>query len=313
MRFKRCTALLLAALVGMGTVTARGEAVTQTKEVSANRSIVAVETATIYEDTDSNSKALNRIMRNQVVSAIGEKGDYYCIEYGETYAFVPKSSFKEGNELGEWIESNPDWFHQSVVIKHNTVLYDWVTGNPVKRAKVGESFQLESDAGAYYTAIYSYVGGDGGEISTLVNVSKQDSKLVYQVQVSSFGEYKEPVSSKRLDIVEYACSLVGTEYVWGGTDPATGVDCSGFVQYVYAKYGYKLPRVSAQQAEYGTRIGLDELEPGDLIFYRKGNRIGHVAMYVGDGRCVHARNKNYGVCITTLDYTKPAWAMRILE
>ena len=93
------------------------------------------------------------------------------------------------------------------------------------------------------------------------------------------------------DVTEYACGFVGKPYVWGGTDPNVGADCSGFVQYVYNHFGITLPRTAAQQAQVGVEITLAEAQPGDLIFYADdGVRVSHVAMYIGDGKIVHASN-----------------------
>lgn len=84
---------------------------------------------------------------------------------------------------------------------------------------------------------------------------------------------------------------MGKPYVWGGTDPNVGADCSGFVQYVYNHFGITLPRTAAQQAQVGVEITLAEAQPGDLIFYADdGVRVSHVAMYIGDGKIVHASN-----------------------
>lgn len=84
---------------------------------------------------------------------------------------------------------------------------------------------------------------------------------------------------------------LGVRYVWGGSDPETGFDCSGFVQYVYGKVGIALPRVTRDQAKVGSRVPLDResFQPGDLLFFASdGRRIDHVAIYAGDGRIIHA-------------------------
>lgn len=96
------------------------------------------------------------------------------------------------------------------------------------------------------------------------------------------------------EITNYACQFVGNPYVWGGTDPNTGADCSGFVQYVYAHFGVSLPRVSSDQVRVGTIVSsISEAQPGDLIFYSDNGRddgVYHVAMYLGGGKLVHASN-----------------------
>ena len=93
-------------------------------------------------------------------------------------------------------------------------------------------------------------------------------------------------------IVANARQYLGVPYLWGGTDPSRGLDCSGFTQLVYKSQGIDLPRVSSQQATAGTAVGsLAEARPGDLLFFdyspdRPG--IDHVGIYVGDGQMIAA-------------------------
>jgi peptidoglycan DL-endopeptidase CwlO len=83
---------------------------------------------------------------------------------------------------------------------------------------------------------------------------------------------------------------LGVPYVWGGTDPARGFDCSGFVQRVFADVGVSLPRVSVDQARQGTAVAsLADARPGDLVFWRAdGRRPNHIGIYAGDGRMLVA-------------------------
>lgn len=90
-------------------------------------------------------------------------------------------------------------------------------------------------------------------------------------------------------IVGYAYKFEGTPYVWGGTSPVPGFDCSGFVQYVYRHFGVSLPRVAASQATVGTPVAKGDLQPGDLVFFKKGGRaVHHVGIYVGNGCYIHS-------------------------
>lgn len=87
-------------------------------------------------------------------------------------------------------------------------------------------------------------------------------------------------------VVEQSKKYIGVPYVWGGTDPAKGMDCSGFVQRVYRDLGIELPRVVSDQMTKGTPVAsLAEAKPGDLLVSYGGN---HIAIYLGNGKAIDA-------------------------
>ncbi len=92
------------------------------------------------------------------------------------------------------------------------------------------------------------------------------------------------------DVVSYALQFVGNPYVWGGKDPNTGADCSGFTSYVYAHFGISIPSYSGAQRSCGKEVSYSNAQPGDLICYA-----GHVAIYMGNGQIVHAKGTAYGI------------------
>ena len=100
-----------------------------------------------------------------------------------------------------------------------------------------------------------------------------------------------------------AIALVGTPYHWGGNTPQGGFDCSGLVGYVFTDAaGVTLPRTSAAMSELGRRkLAIDLLQPGDLVFFEGGRDIGHVGIYVGERRFVHAPNSGGTVRLDSLD------------
>lgn len=110
-------------------------------------------------------------------------------------------------------------------------------------------------------------------------------------------------------VADYAVQFVGNPYVYGGTSLTNGADCSGFVQSVYKKFGYSLSRTAASQAGDGKKVSLDELQPGDLLFY---HGYGHVAIYIGGGEVVHASNKATGIKISNYNYSPIDKAVRII-
>jgi cell wall-associated NlpC family hydrolase len=85
--------------------------------------------------------------------------------------------------------------------------------------------------------------------------------------------------------VDAALSVLGTPYLWGGTSPSTGMDCSGYMQWAYKQAGIMLPRTAAQQHAFGTPVPRDQLQPGDLVAYY--SPVSHIGMYIGNGQMVH--------------------------
>ena len=111
-----------------------------------------------------------------------------------------------------------------------------------------------------------------------------------------------------------ADKYVGVPYVWGGNTPS-GFDCSGFTKYVFAKNGVSLPRTSREQARVGDGVPLDfaAMLPGDiLLFAEPGEAISHVAIFVGDGRIIHASSAMGGVNYLDLDGSRGAWYVQNL-
>jgi len=98
-------------------------------------------------------------------------------------------------------------------------------------------------------------------------------------------------------VVKYAKHLIGVRYVYGGTSPATGFDCSGFVRYVYGHFGVRLAHSSFAQFASGFRVRRGGLKPGDLVFF---DGLGHVGIYVGDGRFIHAPHSGTRVQVAPL-------------
>ncbi|MCR5742478.1 MAG: C40 family peptidase [Lachnospiraceae bacterium] len=119
--------------------------------------------------------------------------------------------------------------------------------------------------------------------------------------------------SLRSQIVSYAVQFLGNPYVYGGNSLVDGTDCSGFVKLVYQHFGYTLYRSSAQQVNNGRIISYSEMQPGDLLFYTNSNGvIGHVAMYIGEGKIIHAANETLGIIISNVTYRTPAYVTTIV-
>jgi hypothetical protein len=111
-------------------------------------------------------------------------------------------------------------------------------------------------------------------------------------------------------VVPTAERYLGTPYRYGGTSPLTGFDCSGFVQYVFARNRVKLPRTSRQQAKTGRAMPrrFASLAPGDLVmFAERGEPISHVAIYAGHNRIIHASSSGGAVRYDDLGTRRGKW------
>lgn len=151
--------------------------------------------------------------------------------------------------------------------------------------------QLEDDSIVYIEKGYTEIIEEEAKAEENTQEIKEENKE------ENKEESKEaPQQELGIQITEFAKQYVGTPYVSGGTNLNKGVDCSGFTQTVYSQFGIQLQRRSRDQfSSNGVRIQRDELKPGDLVFYY--SPVSHVAIYIGDGKVVHASTSSRGVVI----------------
>ena len=176
------------------------------------------------------------------------------------------------------------------------------------------------------TKHYFYSDGRLATSITMIIGAKQ-----YTINASGVITKEESLkvsdSTKGGQIVNFALQYVGNPYVYGGTSLTKGADCSGFVQTVFSNFGIKLLRVADDQMKgptssyiknYGYKqaivVDINSIQPGDLLFYGSGNYASHVAIYMGDGKIVHASNSQPypagGIKISNYNYQTPLQAVR---
>ncbi|MDD3186714.1 MAG: C40 family peptidase [Anaerostipes sp.] len=165
----------------------------------------------------------------------------------------------------------------------------------LRKIKKGTKVTVHYTSGSWRKVTYK--GSTGWVLKKYVYISTSAPKL----KGSSY--------SKGTTVATFAKRFVGNSYVWGGTSLNSGADCSGFVKSVYKSFGYNIPRSSSSQRKAGKKVSSKKIQPGDLVCYS-----GHVAMYIGSGKIVHASSRKTGIKISpNYKYRKVLSIRRIVK
>ncbi|HEX6050090.1 MAG TPA: C40 family peptidase [Gemmatimonadaceae bacterium] len=166
-------------------------------------------------------------------------------------------------------------------------------------------------------AAVSAAGTDSVKARSLAAATRPEAGSADAVAAPPLSSGMSATTSVELtrSVLTTAARYLGTRYQFGGARPGA-FDCSGFVRYVFARHGVALPRTAREQAEVGRTIvgGLDSLRTGDLLFFRtRRGRTAHVAIYVGDGRIIHASAGSRRVRYDDLSSARGRWFIRNLS
>ena len=234
------------------------------------------------------------------------KFSYYLVYNDDNYKFSRLTNTKSTITVIDTI--NP-------IISIKKDKFDY--GSKISAESIAECFDLSgckmvlkedidtTKSGEYEVNIVAYDGADNtNSVKTKITIKeKPKPKPVYSYRTSfkdidNYNNNKnallseEEKKSLRTQIAAFAKQFIGNPYVYGGTSLTNGADCSGFTMSLYANYGYKLPRISFDQAYVGKAVSAGELQPGDLVVYLYE---GHVGIYVGNGMMVHASTPTNGI------------------
>ncbi len=120
------------------------------------------------------------------------------------------------------------------------------------------------------------------------------------------------ISSERHRIMDAAYAALGIPYKYGGNNPARGLDCSSLMQFIYKRaLNAKLPRTAAQQRDNSKTLAFQNLQPGDMLFFKINSRTNHVGVYIGNGKFIHASSSSRKAVIASMDL--PYWKNRFVK
>ena len=196
---------------------------------------------------------------------------------------------------------NDEWVKVKVDDDYGYVSADYVTVKEVFHHAKTVAAVKAAKAAALKAASRSVADGNTDSSSSSSSSSSGSSSS------SSSSSYSAPSGGSGSSVASFACQFVGNPYVWGGTSLTNGADCSGFVMSVYRNFGVSLPHSSYADRSVGRAVSTSDMQPGDIVCYS-----GHVALYIGGGRIVHASNARDGIKISNCSYRSIVAVRRVL-
>jgi len=225
----------------------------------------------VREAPDLSAKVLTQLNKNDSIKIIGESNGWYNIAYNDITGWMHGDyvSIKDGVIASGVINAN------SVNIRTKPDL----SSDVITRLDNGTKLDVYERTSEWYRVKLS--DGTFGWVY----------KTYLTIRDSNTSRSGSDTSTTGQKIVEYAKTLLGVKYQYGGSSPESGFDCSGFVYYVYKQFGITLERSSKDQSQNGTKVDKANLIPGDLVFFDTNgglNAVNHVGIYIGDGNFIHA-------------------------
>lgn len=267
----------------------------------------------IRKEPSSDSISIGKAMKNSAFNVVEETDGWYLIESEGMRGYVSKEYVATGDE--------------GVIVS-----MEKCTNNAFAREPAAKVYESASDD----SAVVFEANPENGYavldvIGTWVKVRiaeglqgymhKDDVDLRYTLKAPFFYSTGEEISETRLNIINFAFEWYGGDYVWGGDTLGEGVDCSGFTLRVYEHFGINMPRLSIEQSKWGTEVSsMEEAKPGDLLFFHGyfttgiTEDVGHVAIYLGNGKMIHAASKARGIVMDNYNYLEePMYIRRVIN
>ena len=279
-----CAVLLVSLLCSLALISLAAELKTAVGIVTANGGL------RLRSEANTSSRILATAHRGDTVVIIDRVGDWYRVNYnlqtGYMYADYLNVKEKENVELG--------------VGSVDASLVNLRSGpstatTALAQLAAGEKVSIFGFNCGWYKVRYNF----------FVGYMRSDLVALTEKPYDNFGVTSGSTGTVDFgrttgqQLADYAKQFVGYPYVYGGSSPS-GFDCSGFMQYVFAQFGYTINRTATAQLNDGVSVSYDEMQPGDIVYFGYGSTATHVGMYIGDGQFVHAQNSATGVVISSL-------------
>ena len=268
-----------------------------------------------------NALVINTITEEKQIEIISEVNGWTYIKQGTKAGWVRTENIK--TKQIENKQSEPDNNNNSSqkvgYISGGTVNFRKVpnsSGEILKTLSRNDKIIIietgEDWAEVEYNGVRGYVATDYISDKAIETTSRGGTSRVVNSKTSKSEDTKTPTKETEVvtlenvtgeDIVSFAKNYLGYKYVSGGSSPSKGFDCSGFTTYIYKHFGISLSRTSSGQSGNGRTVEKSEMRAGDIICFSnssKSKSIGHVGIYIGGGKFIHAANSRKGVIISNV-------------
>ena len=267
----------------------------------------------VRKSASTGCKAIGKLHRGSAGTILGKKGAWVKISSGGLKGYVKKEYLATGADAEKLAEK---YGTKYAVLKKGTSVLNVreeknTSSDIVTQLPEGKRYTVKSENADWCKV---KVKGKSGYVAKEYVHTKYSFKEAKSLKKKTKETVRSYASENKAEsLISYAKQFIGNKYVWGGTSLTNGTDCSGFTLRVFQKFGYSLPRTSAEQAGCGSSVKLSELKPGDLVFYKRGGRVHHVAIYIGGGQIVHAAGAKWGIITSNMNYSRVSHARRILK
>lgn len=280
----------------------------------------------VRKGPDTSYKVIGKMPGYSACEVLGEEDGWYKIQSGNVTGYVSAEFILTGYEAN--VKAKEKMTEMLVVNCDKLNVREEASTDCDIATKVSQGEHLEiveDEKDGWYKAeingLSGYVSAEYVDVVYTLPTAVEIKEIVStttstpsssSTPSASYENLDPTVSQTAVNLINTAMEYLGCPYVYGGNSLTSGIDCSGFVKQIFAKYGYSLPRTSSQYVNVGTQVPLDQIKPGDILIYRYGSRIGHVAIYIGNGQIIHAANDKNGVCIGNYAFVYPYMAVRVI-